>query len=77
MFNKFPINFSFDGRSYKGLVKPLVTGGQNRKPTAFQIFVNNSYYGVIQQKGMRWETDSPKCAVMVDTIVDRIYDWYQ
>lgn len=77
MFNKFPINFSFDGRSYKGLVKPLTTGVQHRMPTTFQVFFNNSYYGVVQRKGGQWETDSPKCAVMVDSIADQIYDWYQ
>jgi hypothetical protein len=77
MFNKFPINFSFDGRSYHGLVKPLTTGVQNRKPTSFQVFLNNSYCGVIQRKNDRWETDSPKCAIMVDTLAARIYDWYE
>jgi hypothetical protein len=24
-----------------------------------------------------WETDSPKCAIMVDVIGNHIYDWYE
>ena len=77
MFNKFPINFSFEGRSYQGLVKPLATGIQNRIPTSFQVFVNNTYYGLMKRKEDRWETDSPKCAIIMDTLGNEIYDWYQ
>jgi glyoxylate carboligase len=77
MFNQFPINFFFEGRSYKGLVKPLATGVQNRIPTSFQVFINNTYYGLMKRKEDSWETDSPKCAILKDTLGNQIYDWYQ
>ena len=76
MFNKFPISFHYDGKEYDGQIKPLETGALRGRPTAFQIFLNNVYYGLVKQKGMDWETDSPKCAIMVDIIGNQIYDWY-
>jgi hypothetical protein len=77
MFNKFPINFSFDGKQYRGEIKPLQVGLQNRMPTSFQVVLNNVYYGLVKRRGADWETDSPKCAFMVDTIGNQIYDWYE
>lgn len=77
MFNKFPISFSFDGRQYNGEIRPLSTDVQNRVPTNFQVFLNNVYYGLVKRRGWEWETDSPKCAIMVDTIASHIDDWYQ
>jgi len=77
MFNKFPIHFSYDGVSYRGEIKPLQTGVQNRIPTSFQVVLNNVYYGQVKRRGVDWETDSPKCAIMVDTIGNEIYDWYE
>jgi hypothetical protein len=77
MFNKFPIAFNYDGRQYRGQIKPLQTGVQYGIPTAFQVFLNNVYYGLMKRKGMDWETDSPKCAIMIDVIGNRIYDWYE
>ena len=50
MFNKFPINFDFDGVQYRGEIKPLQTGVQHRKPTAFQVFLNNVYCGLIKEE---------------------------
>ncbi len=77
MFNKFPIKFHYDGRYYQGEVKPLQTGLQNRMPTTFQVFFNNMYYGLVKRRGTDWETDSPKCAIMVNIIGNHIYDWYE
>ena len=77
MFNKFPINFKYDGREYHGQIQPLQTGLQHRIPTAFQVFLNNVYYGLVKRRGTDWETDSPKCAIMVDIIANQIYDRYE
>jgi len=77
MFDKFPIHFSYDGVHYQGEVKPLQAGVQNRMPTTFQVVLNNVYCGLVKRRGSDWETDSPKCAVMVDTIGNEIYDWYE
>ncbi|HXB07117.1 MAG TPA: hypothetical protein VNW04_08375 [Puia sp.] len=77
MFNKFPIQFNYDGKHYSGLIQPLQTGIQHRIPTAFQVFLNNVYYGQVKRKGVDWETDSPKCAFMVDIIGNQIYDRYE
>ncbi|HET6254015.1 MAG TPA: hypothetical protein VFE32_08070 [Puia sp.] len=75
MFNKFPITFRYDGKQYNGQVKPLQTG--QRLPTLFQVFLNNVYCGLVRKKGVDWETDSPKCAVMVEVIGNNIEDWYE
>jgi hypothetical protein len=32
---------------------------------------------LVKRRGTDWETDSPKCAIMVDTIGNHIYDWYE
>jgi hypothetical protein len=77
MFNRFPIQFTYDGVRYNGEIKPLQTGLQHRIPTAFQVILNNAYYGLVRRKGADWETDSPKCAIMVDVIGNQIYDWYE
>jgi len=77
MFNKFPISFSYDGKQYRGEIKPLQAGLQNRMPTSFQVILNNVYYGLVKRKGADWVTDSPKCAIMVETIGNHIYDWYE
>ena len=77
MFNKFPIHFYFDGKRYSGLIQPLQTGVQNRIPTSFQVFLNNVYYGLVRRRGTDWETDSPKCAIMVEIIGNHIYDQYE
>ena len=76
MYNRFPIQFKFDGRQYRGEIKPLTAGIQNRKPVKFQVFLNNIYYGDIRRNEDNWETDSPKCAIMVETLGNHIYDWY-
>jgi hypothetical protein len=77
MFNKFPISFSFDGKQYRGEIRPLGKTLQNRVPTIFQVFLNHVYYGLVKRSGVDWETDSPKCACMVETIGNHIYDWYE
>jgi len=77
MFNKFSIDFFYDGRHYQGQVQPLQAGVQNRIPTSFQVFFNNMYYGLVKRRGTSWETDSPKCAIMVDKIGNHIYSWYE
>ena len=77
MFNQFPIRFTYDGRQYLGQIRPLQTGLQHGKPTSFQVFFNNVYFGLVKRKGHNWETDSPKCAIMVDIIGNHIYDWYE
>ena len=77
MFNKFPIHFSFDGKQYRGEIKPLQTGAQHRRPTAFQVFLNNVYCGLIKRRGEGWETDSPKCAILVNPIGNQIESWYE
>jgi len=77
MFNKFPIQFNYDGKHYSGNIQPLQTGLQHRIPTAFQVFLNNVYYGLVKRRGTDWETDSPKCAIMVDIIGNHIYDRYE
>ena len=77
MFNKFPISFYFDGKQYDGQIQPLSIGVQNRIPTNFQVFLNHVYYGLVKRKGDDWETDSPKCAIMVKTIANHIYDRYE
>ncbi len=77
MFNRFPINFDYDGKHYNGEIKPLAGGLQNRIPTTFQVFLNNAYCGLMKRRGEDWETDSPKCAIMVNVIGNRIYDWYE
>ena len=77
MFNNFPIDFSYDGKQYSGRITPLQTGLQNGIPVSFQVFLNNVYCGLVKRKGTEWETDSPKCAVLVDVIGNRIYDWYE
>ncbi|HEV2483850.1 MAG TPA: hypothetical protein VGS79_29500 [Puia sp.] len=77
MFNKFPIHFTYDGISYRGEIKPLHTGLQHRIPTTFQVVLNNAYCGLVRRKGTSWETDSPKCAIMVDIIGNHIYDYYE
>lgn len=76
MFNKFPINFNYDGKQYSGSIQPLQTGLQHRIPTSFQVVLNNAFYGLVKRKGPDWETDSPKCAFMVKIIGSYIYDWY-
>lgn len=76
MFNKFPINFNYDGKQYRGEVRPLSTGMEKRIPTRFQVFLNNIYYGSVQRSGAHWETDSLKCGVLMDKIGHHIYDWY-
>jgi hypothetical protein len=77
MFNTFPISFTFDGIQYRGEIKPLSMGVENRKPTNFQVILNHVYYGLVKRKGADWVTDSPKCAIMVNTIGNHIYDWYE
>ena len=77
MFNKFPIAFRYDGKQYNGEIKPLQTGLQQGLPTTFQVFLNHVYCGLVRRRGAEWETDSPKCAVMVDVIGNNIYDWYE
>lgn len=77
MFNKFPISFDFDGIQYHGEIKPLQTGIQHRRPTAFQVFINNVYCGLMKRRGEGWETDSPKCAILVRPISHQIEDWYE
>jgi hypothetical protein len=77
MFNQFPINFRYDGRQYNGQIKPLHTGLQKGLPTSFQVILNHVYCGLIRRRGIDWETDSPKCAVMVDVIGNHIYEWYE
>jgi hypothetical protein len=77
MFNKFPIHFSFDGKQYRGEIKPLQTGVQHRMPTAFQVFLDHVYCGLIKRRGEDWETDSPKCAILVNPIGHQIEDWYE
>lgn len=77
MFNKFPIRFNYDGKQYRGEIWPLQTGIQHRIPTAFQVILNNAYCGLIKRRGEEWETDSPKCAILVDIIGNQIYDWYE
>jgi len=77
MFNKFPISFTYDGRQYNGEIQPLQAGLQNRMPTSFQVFFNHIYFGMVKRRGTDWETDSPKCAVMVNTIGNHIYDRYE
>jgi hypothetical protein len=76
MFNQFPINFRYDGKQYNGQIRPLHTGLQQGLPVSFQVFLNHVYCGLIQRRGTEWETDSPKCAVMVDVIGNHIYDRY-
>jgi hypothetical protein len=77
MFSKFPIAFSYDGKQYSGQIKPLETGLQHGLPTSFQVFLNHVYCGLIKRKGVDWETDSPKCAFMVEAIGNQIYDRYE
>lgn len=77
MFNKFPIDFTYDGVRYHGQIQPLQTGLQHRIPTAFQVFFNNAYYGLVKRRGVDWETDSPKIAILVDKIGNQIYNWYE
>jgi len=77
MFNKFPIAFRYDGRQYNGQIQPLATGLQQGLPTVFQVFFNHVYFGLVKRRGVEWETDSPKCAIMVDVIGNHIYDWYE
>jgi len=77
MFNQFPINFRYDGKQYDGQIRPLQTELQRRLPTSFQVFLNHVYCGLIRRKGFEWETDSPKCAVMVDVIGNHIDNWYE
>jgi hypothetical protein len=72
MLSKFPIHFQFDGRSYLGQIQPLKSNTGGNMPTNFQVFLNNIYCGEIKRKGSKWETDSPKCAIMVDTIGNHI-----
>lgn len=77
MFNRFPINFNYDGIDYRGEIKPLQSNLQHRIPTIFQVFFNNVYCGLVKRRGEDWETDSPKCAIMVNVIGNHIYDWYE
>ena len=77
MFNRFPIQFNYDGKQYSGNIQPLQTGLQHRIPTSFQVFLNNVYYGLVKRRGTDWETDSPKIAIMVDIIGNHIYDRYE
>ena len=77
MFNRFPISISYDGVRYDGEIRPLQTGIQHRIPTTFQVVLNHVYYGMVKRRGADWETDSPKCAVLVETIGNHIYDWYE
>jgi hypothetical protein len=77
MFNRFPIAFRYDGKQYNGQIKPQATGLQQGLPISFQVYLNNVYFGLIRRKGVEWETDSPKCAIMVEVIGNRIYDWYE
>ena len=76
MFNQFPINFRYDGKQYNGQIRPLHTGLQQGLPISFQVFLNHVYCGLIRRRGTEWETDSPKCAVMVEVIGNHIYDRY-
>ena len=77
MFNKFPIHFNFDGKQYNGEIQPLLSGAQQRKPTAFQVFLDHVYCGLIKKRGEEWETDSPKCAILVNPLRRQIEDWYE
>ena len=77
MFNRFPINFDYDGKHYRGEIKPLQSGLQHRIPTTFQVYLNNVYCSLMKRRGEDWETDSPKCAIMVNVIGNRIYEWYE
>jgi hypothetical protein len=77
MFNNFSIAFSYDGKRYDGQIKPLSTGLQRGLPTSFQVILNHVYCGLIRRRGVDWETDSPKCAVMVEVIGNHISDWYE
>jgi hypothetical protein len=76
MQSNFPIRFQFDGRNYLGQIKPLKSDSGNNNPTNFQVFLNNVYFGEIKRKGFKWETDSPKCAIMVDTIGSHIDGYF-
>jgi len=76
MQNKFPIRFQFDGRNYLGQIKPLKSDSGKNNPTNFQVFLNNVYFGEIKRRGIKWETDSPKCAIMVDTIGNHIDGYF-
>lgn len=76
MFNKFPIRFQSDGKQYEVEVKPLSAGIEKRLPTRFQVFMNNIYYGQVVRLGDRWETNSPKCGIIVDQIGSHISNWY-
>ncbi|HEV3414572.1 MAG TPA: hypothetical protein VG101_18965 [Puia sp.] len=77
MFNQFPIAFCYDGKQYNGQIRPLQTGLHQGLPTSFQVFLNHVYCGLVRRKGVEWETDSPKCAVMVDVIGNYIYERYE
>ena len=77
MFNRFPISFDYDGIHYRGEIKPLQSSLQHRIPTIFQVFLNNVYCGLVKRRGEDWETDSPKCAIMVNVIGNHIYDRYE
>jgi hypothetical protein len=76
MFNRFSISFDFEGRQYNGEVKPLLAGVKNRKPTIFQVFMNRLYYGQVNMTETGWETNSPKCAFMLNKIGNQIMNWY-
>jgi hypothetical protein len=76
MNNKFAIHFQFEGKTYLGRIQPLKSGGGGRMPTNFQVFLNNMYCGEVHRSGIKWESDSPICAIMVDTIGNQIIDWY-
>ena len=77
MFNKFPIDFYFDGRYYQAQIKPLIPVSKDRIPNAFQVFLNHLYYGELRRRGSRWESDSPKCAMMAENIGNSIREWYE
>jgi hypothetical protein len=77
MFNTFPISFSFDGKQYRGEIRPLSAEAQKKFPVNFQVFLNHAYCGLVKRRGWDWETDSPKCALLIKEISNNIYDWYQ
>jgi|GEM_PF-598904 hypothetical protein len=77
MITKFPIDFYFDGKHYRGEIKPLATEKKlSRFPTIFQIYLNHTYRGEIKRRGFNWETNSPACAMMMDVLGNCINDWY-
>jgi hypothetical protein len=75
MSTKFPINFYDDGKQYLVEIKPL-SRRMEKLPTRFEVFMNNMYYGLVQRSGDNWETNSPKCEIVLGKIGHQISNWY-